>query len=84
MGNTSRALGNWLEVMGNPSPLTYNHLPAPEVHPLPGEAIHDLRFTFYDLRFTVLLSPVIGENLIQNCQLNQSVVRSAPAFALYL
>jgi hypothetical protein len=31
-----------------------------------------------------LLSPVIAENLIQNCQLNQSVVRSAPVFALYL
>ncbi|MGA7641300.1 MAG: hypothetical protein WBW56_03780, partial [Syntrophobacteraceae bacterium] len=31
-----------------------------------------------------LLSPVIAENLIQKCQFNQFVVRSAPAFALYL
>ena len=31
-----------------------------------------------------LLSPVIAENLIQNCQLNQFVARSAPSFALYL
>ena len=35
MGNTSRVLGNWLEVMGNPSPLTHNLLPAPEVRPSP-------------------------------------------------
>jgi len=34
--------------------------------------------------FTALLSPVIAEKLIQNCQLNQLVVRSAPVFALYL
>ena len=35
-------------------------------------------------RFTLLLSPVIAENLIPNCQLNQFFVPSAPAFALYL
>jgi len=34
--------------------------------------------------FPLLLSPVISENLIQNCQLNQYVVPSAPVFALYL
>ncbi len=34
--------------------------------------------------FPLLLSPVIAENLIQNCPLNQSFARSAPAFALYL
>ena len=34
--------------------------------------------------FTLLLSPVIAENLIQNCQLNQFVAPSGPAFALYL
>ena len=35
-------------------------------------------------RSPLLLSPVIGENLTQNCRLNQFVVPSAPAFALYL
>jgi hypothetical protein len=34
--------------------------------------------------FPLLLLPVIAENLIQNCQLNQIVVRSTPVFALYL
>ena len=34
--------------------------------------------------FPLLLSTVISENLIHNCQLNQSVVPSAPVFALYL
>ena len=34
--------------------------------------------------FPLLLSHVIAEKLIRNCQLNQLVVRSAPAFALYL
>ncbi len=33
---------------------------------------------------SLLPAPVIAENLIQNCLLNQFVVQSAPAFALYL
>ena len=43
-----------------------------------------VKFGFPASCFTLLLSPVIAENLIQNCLLNQFVVRSAPAFALYL
>jgi hypothetical protein len=42
------------------------------------------RFLLLSSRFPLLLPPVIAENLIQNCQLNQFVVRSAPVFALYL
>ncbi len=48
--------------------------------------IHHSSFITHHSRFPfqLLLSPVIAGNLIQNCQLNQSVVRSASAFALYL
>jgi hypothetical protein len=46
--------------------------------------LHASRFTLPAPCFTLLLSPVIAENLIQNYQLNQFVVLSAPVFALYL
>jgi hypothetical protein len=70
-----------LKLVSHYSLLTIHHslfLAPRSLLPAPCFPLHASRSCYY------LLLPVIAENLIQNCQLNQSVMRSAPVFALYL